>query len=198
MPVNRFKRRRSKGASSSSSSLEKGRGRRGGGGISRGKINVSRRAIISRLAPCNFVGVLSRSLHESLRRKHGRRFFYDCGSNGRRDFRISGNFRLQDPANDRFKLVPPVPLSPSFFPSFLPRPNIATIIPVILHSFETWASVWNLSFSFLFGTRIFPFPFFLARNWLTLKRCKRVLVFFIMKGCEIFVYYFLSNFLMKF
>lgn len=68
MPVNRFKRRRSKGASSSSSSLEKGRGEGGGGGgISRGKINVSRRAIISRLAPCNFVGVLSRSLHESLR-----------------------------------------------------------------------------------------------------------------------------------
>lgn len=44
----------------------------GGGGISRGKINVSRRAIISRLAPCNFVGVLSRSLLESRRRKHGR------------------------------------------------------------------------------------------------------------------------------
>lgn len=78
MPVNRLKRRRSKGASSSSSSsLERSREREaggggGGGGISRGKINVSRRAIISRLAPCNFVGVLSRSLHESRRRKHGR------------------------------------------------------------------------------------------------------------------------------
>lgn len=77
MPVNRIKRRRSKGASSSSSSsLERSREREagggGGGGISRGKINVSRRAIISRLAPCNFVGVLSRSLHESRRRKHGR------------------------------------------------------------------------------------------------------------------------------